>query len=123
MRKPKGKEETEWWVKKQVREILDITGWTVWMPTAGIFGGAGVSDFLCMKKPKLFMAIETKYANVVTAQQWKFLTSVHDAGHYAFLVDETNIDRLKNLLTNLDNDELREPFLKWIYQEPVGEKS
>jgi hypothetical protein len=116
---PKGKEQTEWWVKKQVREILDIAGWTTWMPSAGIFGASGVTDFLCIKKPRLFMAIETKYANTVTAQQFKFLTSVHEAEHYALLVDETNVDQLKTLLFNLPtrlaNDSV---FMKWREQEP-----
>ena len=118
MRMPKGKEQTEWWVKRQVREILDITGWTAWMPTAGIFGANGVSDFLCIKKPKLFMAIETKYDNVVTAQQFKFLASVHSAGHYAFLVDETNVGELLDVLNNLDVGASVDSFMKWREQKP-----
>ena len=119
MRRPKPNEQTEWWVKKQVREILDIAGWTTWMPTAGIFGASGVSDFLAIKAPKLFMAIETKYASTVTAPQFKFLASVHGAGHYALLVDETNVAELKallfNLPTRLANDSV---FMRWREQEP-----
>jgi hypothetical protein len=120
MRKPKTSDQTEWWVKKQVREILEITGWTTWMPSAGIFGANGVSDFLCIKNPKLFMAIETKYDNVVTAQQYKFLKSVDDAGHYALLVDETNVGELRALLDDLPIClEIDSPFMKWMGQDPA----
>lgn len=68
------------------------------MPSADIYGRNGVSDFLAVKRIKLFMAIETKYRDVPTALQHKFLTDIHEAGHYAFLVDETNIDMLRIVL-------------------------
>jgi hypothetical protein len=96
-------DRTEGFIKKQVREILTDTGWTFWMPNAGAFGRGGVSDFLAMKRPKLFMAIETKYDDVVTVLQHKFLTDVYEAGHYAFLVDETNIEELRTVLTRLSS--------------------
>jgi hypothetical protein len=99
MRKPKTSDQTEHYVKQQVKRILSDTGWTYWMPNAGVFGRSGVSDFLAVKHPKLFMAIETKYKDVVTALQWKFLTNVYEAGHYAFVVDETNIEELRGVLT------------------------
>lgn len=99
MRKPKTSDQTEHYVKQQVKRILSDTGWTYWMPSADIYGRNGVSDFLAIKRPKLFMAIETKYDDVVTALQHKFLTDVHEAGHYAFVVDETNIDELRTVLS------------------------
>jgi hypothetical protein len=98
MRKPKPSDHTEYHIKQQVKRILDDTGWTWWMPSADIHGRNGVSDFLAVKQPSLFMAIETKYRDVVTALQHKFLTDVHEAGHYAFLVDETNVDELREAL-------------------------
>jgi len=124
MRKPKGNEGTEWWIKKEVKKILEATEWDSWMPAANVFGRNGISDFLCVKKPRLFVAIETKYRDVVTAQQFEFLTTVHAAGHYALLVDETNIDRLHKLLTNIEDDNVDivpmiEPFLKWRNQSPI----
>jgi hypothetical protein len=103
MRKPKASDRSEWWVKKQVKLILKDTGWESWMPNSGMFGRVGVSDFLAVKKPALFMAIETKYDDVPTQLQLAFLKMIHDAGHYAFLVDETNVDQLRALLTN-DHD-------------------
>lgn len=68
------------------------------MPAAGLYGRSGVSDFLAIKSPGLFMAIETKYDDVVTALQFKFLSDVLEAEHYAFLVDETNVDKLREVL-------------------------
>jgi hypothetical protein len=100
MKKPKPRNESERWVKNQVNQILTETEWTYWMPNAGVFGRSGVSDFLAIKRPRLFMAIETKYDDVVTVLQFKFLTDVHEAGHFAFLVDETNIETLRTVLTN-----------------------
>lgn len=99
MRKPKTADQSEWWVKQQVKRILTDTGWSYWMPAANAFGRGGMSDFLAVKKPKLFMAIETKYDDEPTQLQINFLTSVHYAGHYAFLVDETNIEELRDVLT------------------------
>src|SRR3954471_2038876 len=103
MRRPKTSNQTERWIKEQVKQILKDTEWKFWMPNAGMFGRSGVSDFLAMKQPKLFMAIETKYNDVVTALQFKFLTDVHAAGHYAFLVDETNIEDFRKILTRQHN--------------------
>ena len=100
MRKPKSKDESEEWVKKQVKLILKDTGWNFWMPNVGVYGRSGVSDFLAIKRPKLFMAIETKYEDVVTTLQFKFLADVYEAGHFAFLVDETNIETLRAALTD-----------------------
>jgi hypothetical protein len=121
VRKPTPRDQTEWWVKKQVKKILEDTGWYFWMPSASTFGRSGVSDFLAIKQPKLFMAIETKYDDVVTMLQLEFLTSVHEAGHYAFLVDETNIDDLRDVLTSaIPNPMLCEAsLLKWQTQIPV----
>lgn len=119
MRKPKPSDETEHHIKQQVRKILIQTGWKFWMPSAGIYGRNGVSDFLCVKAPRLFMAIETKYDDVATAPQLAFLKDIHEAGHYAFLVDETNIEELRAVLIHdwLTNKSLLRSFLKWQTQD------
>lgn len=114
MRKPKTKDQTEWEIKKQVRKILEDTGWIYWMPNAGMYGRSGVSDFLCIKQPKLFMAIETKYKDVATQLQLKFLTDIHEAGHFAFLIDETNIKELHDVLEY--GIYLNPSFMKWQEQ-------
>lgn len=100
MRKPKPKDETEWWVKAQVKQILKDTGWKSWMPSPGMFGRSGVSDFLAVKLPRMFMAVETKYDDMPTPLQHEFLEMIHAAGHYAFIVDETNIEKFRTVLTH-----------------------
>jgi len=60
----------------------------------------------------------------VTAQQFKFLTAIHNAGHYALVVDETNIGGLHKLLTSIEDDSvdlipMMQPFLKWMNQNPI----
>jgi hypothetical protein len=124
VRKPKPNIKSEWFIKQQVREILTDTGWTFWMPSADIYGRNGVSDFLAIKQPGLFMAIETKYKDVVTALQCKFLTDVYEAGHHAFVVDETNVDELQELLAGELNpyqvETTLEKLLKW--RDQVAEK-
>ena len=118
MRKPRPNDKTEWWVKEQVKQILEKTEWIFWMPSANIYGRNGVSDFLAIKKDRMFMAIETKYDDVVTALQFKFLTDVHEAGHYAFLVDETNINDLRELLISNVTSHLFGSLVKWQNQKP-----
>jgi hypothetical protein len=117
-RKPTTNNQTEWWVKEQVKKILEDTGWKFWMPAAGAFGRSGVSDFLAIKQPRLFMAIETKYDDEVTVLQFEFLNTIHAAGHCAFLVDETNIDDLKYQLSG-EGVFVRESLLKWKNQNPI----
>ena len=125
MRRPRHKTETERWIKDQVKEILEDDGWFVWMPAANVFGRNGASDFLAVKQPARFMAVETKYKDVVTAMQFNFLKAVHDAGHYAFLVDETNLDDLRRQLEPklFEQAHVIETLLKWQAQSPTGEFS
>lgn len=102
---------TEHYIKQEVKQILDDTGWTYWMSSAK---RSGQSDFLAVKFCMLFMAIETKYKDVVTALQFKFLTDIHNAGHDAFLVDETNVEILRTVLRRgTSSEKRRQPLLKW----------
>ena len=124
MRKPKPRDATEHHIKRQVRGILTVAGWKFWMPSANAFGRSGVSDFLAVKQPRLFMAIETKYGDVPTQLQLNFLQMIHEAGHFAFLVDETNIDMLRTVLMNGMLQPLPRVYgdlLKWQDQK-VAEK-
>jgi hypothetical protein len=118
MKKPTGNEQTEWWIKREVKKILTATEWSFWMPAADVYGRNGISDFICVKKPKLFMVIETKYDDMVTTPQFVFLTAIHDAGHYALLVDETNIGELRALLANLSSNAIYR-FMKWQTYNPI----
>lgn len=124
MRKPKPRDETEGAIKKEVKRILTDTGWKFWMPNANAFGRGGVSDFLAVKRPALFMAIETKYGDVPTQLQLNFLQMIHEAGHFAFLVDETNVETLRAVLTRgtlQPVPRIYENLLRWRDQK-VAEK-
>lgn len=114
MRKPKSNDKTEHHIKKEVRLILKDAGWKFWMPSANAFGRSGVSDFLAVKYPRLFMAIETKYDDVPTQLQLNFLKMIHDTGHYAFLVDETNVEVLRTtLMFDFHKPERHPQLMKW----------
>lgn len=124
MRKPQPSHQNEWFIKQQVKRIFDDTGWTYWMPAANAFGRGGQSDFLAVKKPKLFMAIETKHEDVPTQLQINFLAGVHAAGHYAFLVDETNVEELRDVLTEQHVTSSSKvfvfgSFMRWKEQETL----
>lgn len=135
VRKPKDNDQTEWAIKKQVKRILSETGWSYWMPSANAFGRSGQSDFLAVKVPRMFMVIETKYKDMPTALQLAFLEMVHNAGHYAFLVDETNIEKFRHVLMNerMRQTDMRgagelyhfESLMKWRnpyeYQDQIAE--
>jgi hypothetical protein len=98
MRRPKTNDESEWFIKKEIKQILTGTQWKSWMPNAGVFGRGGVSDFLAVKQPRLFMVVEAKFEDAPTQLQLDFLKMIHDAGHYAFVVDETNLEEFRNVL-------------------------
>jgi hypothetical protein len=58
--------------------------------------------------------------------QFKFLTDVHEAGHYAFVVDETNVDELQELLAGELNpyqaETTLEKLMRWREQLDLIEK-
>ena len=96
MRKPKSKDESEEWVKKQVKLILKDTGWNFWMPNANAFGRSGVSDFLAIKNdPSYSWRSRPSTKTCRPRCSLSFSADVYEAGHFAFLVDETNIETLR----------------------------
>lgn len=103
---PKTRGETEGPVKRRVKQMLDDADWFYWMPVPGPFGGSGISDIHAVWNG-VFMVIETKFKGNQygkkgpTALQAGFLNSVRASGHFAFVVDETNIDWLKVFLQDM----------------------
>jgi hypothetical protein len=68
------------------------------MPIGTGYGNSGVPDFLCCVNGK-FVAIEAKAGKgLATALQIKNLDQVHKAGGYACIINETNLDYLKNVI-------------------------
>jgi Holliday junction resolvase len=87
-------------VKAKVKKILEKHGDRVYyaMPVAGLYGKAGVPDFLICFYGK-FIAIECKAGRgKTTALQDKNLDQINTAGGIAIVVNEANLDTLPDLL-------------------------
>jgi hypothetical protein len=85
-------------VKKKVREFLKSVGAYYAMPQGTGFASSGTPDFLVCKGG-LFYGIECKAnGNKATALQLKNLEDIRKAGGVAFVIDETNVDKLKELM-------------------------
>ena len=71
------------------------------MPIGTGFGNAGVPDFLVCVNGR-FIGIECKAnGGTPTTLQLKNLANIRKAGGFAFVIDENNVDNLRNLLENL----------------------
>ena len=89
-------------VKKKVKELLDRHDYFWWSPPARAFGKTGIPDIQAVKTG-MFMSVETKYgSNKATEIQRAFLTTLNAAGHFAFVVNEKNLDYFEAFLGALD---------------------
>lgn len=85
-------------VKRQIRKILDTTRSYYAMPIGTGYGNSGVPDFLICHKGQ-FIGIEAKAGKgTTTALQEKHLQDIRNAGGTAFVVNEHNLDQLRELL-------------------------
>jgi len=85
-------------VKDAVRKLLVEFGIYYFMPAANGFGRAGIPDIICCFGGR-FIAIECKAGKgVTTALQDRELAAIRTAGGMAVVVNETNIDELKEKL-------------------------
>lgn len=88
-------------VKKDIRKILDEFGAWHCMPMGTGYGRSGVPDLLACYLGN-FIAIEAKAGdNKPTALQVRELERIKKAGGYALLVNESNIDYLRQLLEKI----------------------
>ena len=85
-------------VKKKVRTLLDAYGVYHFMPPANGFGRAGIPDIVgCFRGQ--FIAVECKAGNnTTTALQDRELQRIKEAGGYALVINENNINELKELM-------------------------
>jgi Holliday junction resolvase len=85
-------------VKAAVRKILNSMDVYHFMPPGNGFGRAGIPDIVgCMDG--MFIAIECKAGKgKTTALQERELEWIADAGGFAFVARENNLDELKQLL-------------------------
>ena len=97
-------ETPEWKVKRAVRLMLDKMGVYHFMPPANGFGRAGIPDIIgCMDGH--FIAIECKAGKgTTTALQDRELNMILNAGGTTFIAREHNLDELKMLLTEKQNE-------------------
>ena len=82
-------------VKRQIRKILDTTKAYYAMPIGTGYGNSGVPDFLVCHKGH-FIGIEAKAGKgTTTALQEQHLADIRAAGGATFVINETNLDQLK----------------------------
>jgi pantoate kinase len=85
-------------VKAKIKKILKDYGVYYAMPIGTGYGNSGVPDFLCCVNGK-FVAIEAKAGKgQATALQLKNLSEINKAGGYTCIINETNLDYLKNVI-------------------------
>lgn len=85
-------------VKAAVRKLLVEFGIYYFAPAANGFGRAGIPDIICCFGGR-FIAIECKAGKgTTTALQDRELAAIRTAGGMAIVVNESNIDELKEKL-------------------------
>jgi hypothetical protein len=86
-------------VKAKIKTILKEHNVYYAMPIGSGYGNAGVPDFLCCVNG-YFVAIEAKAGKgKTTALQLKNLGQINKAGGYTCIINETNLDYLKEVIT------------------------
>lgn len=91
-------------VKDKVKKTLNAFGVYYFMPIGGMYSKIGVPDIICCYNSQ-FIAIECKAGkNKPTALQERELKNIRDAGGYALVVNEENIDDVHKLLESIDGN-------------------
>lgn len=85
-------------VKVRVKKLLAEFNAYFTMPAGTGFGRSGVPDFLICYKGQ-FIAVECKAGdNKPTALQLRELKAIEDTGGMTLVINEDNLDRLRELL-------------------------
>jgi hypothetical protein len=85
-------------VKKRIRKILDVTKTYYAMPIGTGYGNSGVPDFLVCHAGH-FIGIEAKAGKgKTTALQEDNMQRIRESGGTTLVVNENNLDELKQLL-------------------------
>ena len=88
-------------VKRSVTNILTKYGAYYFFPASNGFGRAGIPDIIACYRGQ-FIAIECKAGkNTTTALQRRELRAIEDAGGYALVINETNIQQVDAVLHQL----------------------
>jgi Holliday junction resolvase len=90
-------------VKAKVRKLLAEGKYYYTMPVTGGYGVSGVPDFIVCVKGK-FLAIECKAnGGKTTALQDKHLNDIKTSGGVALVINENDLDYLKQILTSMEH--------------------
>lgn len=85
-------------VKDRVTAILRELDAYYYLPQSGIYGRSGIPDIIACINGR-FVGIECKAgSNTATALQLKEVGKINDAGGFAVIVNESNLDRLEAVL-------------------------
>jgi hypothetical protein len=88
-------------VKRKVTLILNKYDAYFFFPASNGFGRAGIPDIVVCYRGQ-FIAIECKAGkNTTTALQRRELGAIEDAGGYALVINENNIDQVIAVLNQL----------------------
>jgi hypothetical protein len=89
-------------VKAKIKTILKEHNVYYAMPIGSGYGNAGVPDFLCCVNG-YFVAIEAKAGKgQATALQLKNLRDINASGGYTCIINETNLDYLKEVIAECE---------------------
>ena len=89
-------------VKDNIKKTLKAFNVYYFMPIGGMYSKIGVPDIICCYKGK-FIGIECKAGkNKPTALQERELRLIQEAGGYSLVINEENIDDVRQLLEMID---------------------
>jgi Holliday junction resolvase len=92
-------------VKERVKRLLDKFAAYHFSPATGGYGRSGIPDIVGCYRGHFF-AVECKAGNnKPTALQERELQRIRDAGGFAFLVNEENLEALEQCLTSIQGEE------------------
>jgi hypothetical protein len=90
-------------VKRKVTVILNKYNAYFFYPPSNGFGRAGIPDIIACYCGQ-FIAIECKAGkNITTALQRRELGAIEDAGGYALVINESNIEQVTAVLDQIGN--------------------
>ena len=90
-------------VKRRVTDILRAYDVYFFFPPSNGFGRTGIPDIIACYRGQ-FIAIECKAGkNTTTALQRRELLGIQDAGGYALVINENNIDQVTAVLDQKGN--------------------
>lgn len=91
-------------VKSKVTALLKKYSAYYFYPPSNGFGRSGIPDIIACHRGQ-FVAVECKAGkNTTTALQRRELRAIEDAGGYALVINETNIDLVDAVLNQIETN-------------------